>query len=108
MVRRCASFALGLALIMALWFAMAHVPHRKITDHSNGFSAPCESTPTVAETVYEAIAVPTIDATCPSGITEAAVNFAQRFCIDPISRTFPAPAPRAFPPLLHRPPPKNS
>ena len=108
MVRKCASLALGLALIVALWFAMAHLPHRKITDRSNGFSAPCERTPTVAATVYEAIAVSTIDVKCPLGITEAPANFAQRLCVDPVSRTVPAPAPRAFPPLLHRPPPENS
>src|SRR5260370_31880585 len=40
MVRKCASFAFGLALIVALGFAMVHA--LKIPGAFTGFSTPCE------------------------------------------------------------------
>ncbi len=42
MVRNCASFAFGLALIVALGFAMAHANPLKAPGGSTGFSTPCE------------------------------------------------------------------
>jgi len=41
-VRKCASFACGLALIVALGFAMAHAQPLKAPGGSTGFSTPCE------------------------------------------------------------------
>jgi hypothetical protein len=108
MVRKWASFTLGLALIVALGFAIAQVQPGKITSASNGFSAPCEPASSVLKSASETKAISTIHSTLLVGVGEEPVIFGQSPCVDPVPPIAPVPAPPAFPPLLRRPPPANS
>jgi hypothetical protein len=108
MVRKCADVAFGLALIVALGFAMAHAHALKTPGASNGFSAPCEPASPVFKAASELKAVSTIDSTYASENAEASAGVVRRFCVETVARAILPPAPRAFPPLFHRPPPANS
>src|ERR1017187_913805 len=107
MVRRCASFAFGLALIVVLGFAMAHARALKIPDASTGFSAPCEPA-SPAFKASESKAVSTIDSTYAAENAEGPAGVVRRNCVETVGRATAPPAPRAFPPLFRRPPPANS
>ena len=107
MVRKCASFAFGLALIVALSFAMAHAHPLKAPGGSTSFSTPCEPASPAFKATGESKVVSTIESTC------AAENAKTPACVVPGSRVetaraLPPAAPRSYPPLLHRPPPTNS
>jgi hypothetical protein len=106
MVRKCASFACGLALIVAVGFAMAHA--LKIPGACTGFSAPCEPASPVFKATSELKAVSTIDSTYAAENAEASAGVARRSYVETVARTITPPAPQAFPPLFHRPPPANS
>ena len=108
MVRKYASFAFGLALIVALGFAMAHAHALKIPGASTGFSAPCEPASPVFKAASELKAVSPIDSTYAAENAEASTGVARRSYVETVARAITLPAPRAFPPLFHRPPPANS
>ena len=108
MVRKFASFAFGLAVIVALGFAMLHAHQLKAPGGSTGFATPCLPASPAFHATSESKAVSTIDSTF------AAKNAGTPACVAPGSRVetalraIPPPAPRAYAPLLHRPPPANS
>ena len=108
MVRKCASLAFGLALIVALGFAMAHPHALKISGASTGFSAPCTPASPVFKAASELKAVSTIDSTYAAENAEVSTGVVRRSCVETVARAITHPAPRAFPPLFHRPPPANS
>jgi hypothetical protein len=108
MVRKCASFAFSLVLIVALGFAMARAHGLKVPGASIGFSAPCEPASPAFKAGGESKAVSTIDSTNAAENAEAPAGVARRSRVEKVGRTILPPAPRAFPPLLHRPPPANS
>src|SRR4051794_2197328 len=64
MVRKCATFAFGLALIVALSFAMAHAHPLKAPGGSTAFSTPCEPASPAFKATSESKLVSTIDPTC--------------------------------------------
>jgi hypothetical protein len=108
MVRKCASFAFGLALIVALGFAMAHAHPVKAPGGSTGFSTPCEPASPAFNAASGSKVVSTIDSTFvaeDAGVPAGAVRGSR---VEAVSRSIPPQAPGAYPPLLHRPPPANS
>jgi hypothetical protein len=108
MVRKCASFALALALIAALGFAMAHVQSLKAPGGSTGFSTPCGPASTAFKATSEAKLVSTIDSTSAAEKGGALAVAVGGSSIKAVSRSIPIRVLRAYPPLLHRPPPANS
>ena|SRR5947209_1712907 len=107
MVRKCATFAFGLALIVALGFAIAHAHVLRVPDGSCDFSAPCEPASVAFKAANESNAV-SIDSTFAAGNAEVTAGVVRTFLVETVARVVPPPAPLAFPPLLHRPPPANS
>src|ERR1035437_421111 len=108
MVRKWASFAFGLALIVVLGFAMAHAHALKNPGASTGFSTPCEPASPAFKAAGESKAVSTIDSTYAAENAEGPAGVVRRYCVETVARATAPPAPRAFPPLFHRPPPANS
>src|ERR1039458_2017331 len=108
MVRKCASFAFGLALIVALGFAMAHAHPLKTPGGSTGFSTPCEPASPAFKATSESKVVSMIDSTFAAENAGAPRGVARGPGGDAASRSIPPQAPVAYPPLLHRPPPVNS
>jgi hypothetical protein len=108
MVRKCASVAFGLTLIVALGFAMAHAHSLNTPGASTGFSAPCEPASPVFKAANELKVVSTIDSTYAAENAEGSAGVVQRSCVEAVARAILPPAPLAFPPLFHRPPPANS
>ena len=108
MVRKCASFAFGLALIVALGFAMAHAQPLKAPGGSTGFCTPCEPASPAFKATSELKVVSTIDSTSAAENGGAPAGVVRGSRVEAVSRWIPPPAPRAYPPLLHRPPPANS
>ncbi len=107
MVRKCASFAFALALIVALGFAMVHAHPLKISG-SVFFSAPCEPVSAAFKAAGESKAVSTVESTFGGESAETSDGAVRRPRIETVAPTVSPAAPRAFPPLLHRPPPPNS
>jgi hypothetical protein len=108
MVRKCASFAFGLALIVALGFAMVHVHPLKAPGGSAGFSTPCEPASPAFKATSESKVVSTIDPIFVAENAGAPAGTVRGSYVEAVSRWIPPPAPGAYPPLLHRPPPANS
>ena len=108
MVRKCASFAIGLTLIVVLGFAMAHAHALKIPGASTGFSTPCEPASPAFKAASESTAVSTIDSTYAAEKAEGPAGVVRGYCVETVARATVPPAPRAFPPLFDRPPPANS
>jgi hypothetical protein len=108
MVRKCASFAFGLALIVALGFAMAHAHPLKAPGGSTGFSTPCEPASPAFKATSESKVISTIDSTFAADNAGTPAGVARRSRVEAVSQSSPPPAPTAYPPLLHRPPPANS
>lgn len=108
MVRKCASFAFGLALIVALGFAMAHAQPLKAPGGSTGFSTPCEPAPPAFKATSESKLVSTIDSTFAAENAGAPAGVAAGSRVEAVSRSNPPQVPGAYPPLLHRPPPAPS
>ena len=107
MLRKAASLSFGLALIVALAFAFLHAKPPKVP-HSIGFSTPCEPASPALKAASASKAVSRIDSTFAAENAEALDSVARRSRVETVAPTIPPPAPQAFPPLLHRPPPANS
>jgi hypothetical protein len=108
MARKGASFAFGLALIVALGFAMAHAHALKAPDGFTGFSTPCEPASPAFNATSESRVVSTIDSTFAAEYAGAPAGVVRGYRVEAVSRPILPPAPAAYPPLLHRPPPANS
>ena len=108
MVRKCASFGFGLALVVALGFAMVHAHPLKAAGGSTGFSTPCEPASPLFKAASESKVVSTIDSTFAAENAGAPAGVVRGSHVEAVSRSIPPPAPGAYPPLLHRPPPANS
>ena len=108
MIRKCVSFAFALPLIMALGLAMEHVHAHKFTDASIRFSAACEPASPAFKAADPSKTVSRTDSTFHAENGEAPVGVMRRARFGTVARAIPPPAPRTFPPLLHRPPPGNS
>src|ERR1017187_3122058 len=108
MVRKCASFAFGLALIVVFGFAMAQAHALKIPGDSTGFSTPCEPASPAFKATSESKAVSMIDSTFAAENAGAPGGVVRGSRVAAVSRSLPPQAPVAYPPWLHRPPPVNS
>src|SRR5258708_39552617 len=108
MIRKCASFAFALPLIMALGVAMAHADAHKFPDASLRFSAPCEPASPAFKAADQSKAVSRIDSTFHAENGEAPAGVMRRARFGTFARAIPPPAPRTFPPLWHRSPPANA
>ena len=108
MVRKCASFAFGLALIVALGFAMVHPHPLKALGGSTGFSTPCEAASPAFKATSESKVVSTIDSAFATENAGAQAGAVREPRIQAVSWSIPPQAPGTYPPLLHRPPPANS
>jgi hypothetical protein len=104
MVRKAASLLLGLALFVALGFALAHVQTLKAPATSE-FSAPCESAPPSFKAAGEAKVVSSLDWCFGADTAQAPGGIARRWRAEAAISPTPGSAPRAFPPLFRRPPP---
>ncbi len=80
MVRKCATFAFGLALIAVLGFAGAHAHALKIPGASIDFSAPCEPASPAFKASSESKAVSTIDSTHATVSAEGPACVVGRYC----------------------------
>ena len=107
MIRKAASFFVGLALILAIGSAIAHATPLR-TSGSIGFSAPCEPASPAFKAAGEGKTVATIDPAFAVGAAETQPVVLPSFRVATFEQTFPPPAPWAFPPLLNRPPPVYS
>jgi hypothetical protein len=108
MVRKCASFAFGLVLVVALGLAMAHTHPLKAPGGSTNFSTPCEPASPAFKATSESKVVSTIDSTFATENAGAPAGVVRESRIQAVSWSIPPQAPGAYPPLLHRPPPANS
>jgi hypothetical protein len=108
MVRKCASFVFGLALVVALGFAMVHSHPLKAPGGSTGFSTPCEAASPVFKATSESKVVSTIDSIFAAENAGAPAGVVRGSRVEAVSRSIPPPAPGGYPPLFHRPPPANS
>jgi len=108
MVRKCARFAFGLALVVVFGFAMAHAHALKVPGASIGFSTPCEPVSPAFKAASESKTVSTVDSTYAPENAEGPGGVVRGYCVETVARATAPPAPRAFPPLFHRPPPANS
>ena len=108
MVRRCAAFVLGLALIAAIGFAMSHAHPLKAPGTSIGFSVPCEpATPAFQAASDTNVVSTTLWSVAP--VRSAAVSEVwPAGWVEAISTSVAVPSPAVYPPLLRRPPPVNS
>ena len=107
-VRKCLSFAFGLALIVVLAFAMAHAHPLKAHGGSTGFSTPCEPVSPAFKVASESKLVSTIESTCATECALAPAGVVGGSRVEALSWSIPPQVPGAYPPLLHRPPPANS
>jgi hypothetical protein len=108
MVRKFGSFAFGWVLIVVLGFAMAHAHPLKAPGGSINFSAPCLPVSPAFKATSESKAAATIDSTFAVENAEAPVRVVPGSHVETVLGAIPPPAPQAYPPLLHRPPPPNS
>lgn len=108
MLRKCASFAFGLALIVALDFAMAYAHPLKAPGGSTGFSTPCEPASPAFKAASEARLVSTIDSIFATENAVAPPGVVRRSRVEAVSRAILPLVPGAYPPLWHRPPPAHS
>ena len=105
-MRRGVSFAFGVALIVALGYAVSHAHALKVSD-SIGFSAPCAPASQAFKAAAEAKHVSTTDSTFAAKRAGAPAVVGRRSGFATVARTIPLPTPQVFPPLWHRPPPAN-
>ena len=108
MVRKCASFAFGLALIVALGFAMTHAHPLKAPGASIGFSTPCEPASPAFKATSESKVGSAFDSTFAAENAGAPARVVRASRVEAVSRPILPPAPASYAPLLHRPPPANS
>ena len=105
-MRKGVSFAFGVALIVALGYAVSHAHALKVSD-SIGFSAPCAPASQSFKAAAEAKHVSTTDSTFAAKRAGASAVVARTSGLATAAWAILLPAPQAFPPLLHRPPPAN-
>ena len=96
MVRKCASFAFGLALIVALGFAMAHAQPLKAHGGSTGFSTPCEPASPASKATSALKVVSTIDSNSPAENAGAPTSVVRGSRVEAISSSIPPTAPLAY------------
>jgi hypothetical protein len=108
MIRRCASFAFGLVLVVALGLAIAHAHPLKGPGGSTSFATPCVPASPAFKATSESKVVSTIDSTFATENAGASAGVVRESGIQAVSWSIPPQAPRAYAPLLHRPPPANS
>jgi len=106
MVRRCAAVAIAMALIVTLGVAIADAHTSKAPD-SAVISLPREpaSPGFRAEDGSEAVAMK--DWTGPFENAEAPANLVRKSSVETFAWMMAIATPRAFPPLLDRPPPNS-
>lgn len=107
-VRKCASFAFGLALVVALGFEMTHPHPLKASSVSTGFSTPCVPASPAFKATSESKVASTFDSTFAAETAGAPARVGRASRVEPVSWPILPPALAAYPPLLHRPPPTNS
>jgi hypothetical protein len=107
MVRKCASLVLGLALIVAAGFAMAHAHPLKAPGGSTGFSTPCEPASPAFQAGESTVVAP-VDSAFPAEHPGAPTGAVRGSRVEAVSRSVPALTTNAYPPLWHRPPPASS
>jgi hypothetical protein len=108
MFRKSVSFVLGLALIVALGLAIARAEALKASA-SLRVSVPCEpASPGIKTPAGESVVVLTVEASFATESLNLPAAVARRSQIEMVARAISPPAPLAFPPLLHRPPPTNA
>src|SRR6516164_9383705 len=100
MMRRGVSFAFGVALIVALGYAISHAHALKVSD-SIGFSAPCAPASQAFKAAAEAKHVSTTDSTFAAKRAGAPAVVGRRSGFATVARTIPLPTPQVFPPLWH-------
>lgn len=108
MVRKCATFALGLTLILALHRAVTHAHPLKVPIASSGFSTPCEPALPAWKATFESPVVSTFDSIFAASNAAAPAVLERAFRFQAVAKPIPRPASPDFPPLFHRPPPANS
>lgn len=108
MVRKCATVAFGLALIVSLGFAMVHAHPLKAPGASIGFSTPCEPASPAFKAASESKVVSTPDSTSVAENAGTPAGAVRASRVEAVSPSIPPQAPWAYLPLLNRPPPANS
>jgi hypothetical protein len=107
MVRRCAVVAIAIALIVTLGVAIAHAHTSKAPD-STVISLPREPASPGFRAAGGSEAVAMKDWTAAFENAEAPANLVRKSSAEIFAWMMVIPTPRAFPPLLDRPPPSNS
>ena len=105
-VRKCASFAFGLLLLVVLGFAISHAYALKVPSLSAGLSTPCQPAPPAF--AGESKVVSTIDSIFVAQSVNARAGLVRGPHVEAVSRAIPSRAPGTCRPLLYRPPPANS
>jgi len=108
MLRKWASIAFGLAVVIALGIAMAQACPAQPLGSASGFSSPCEPASPAFQAASATIAVSTLDSTYALESVAGAVCLVGRHGGVAAERAAVPPAPRTFPPLFRRPPPQHS
>jgi hypothetical protein len=107
MLRKGVSLVLGLALMVALGLAIARAEALKASA-SLRFSVPCKpASPAIKTPVGESGVVLTVEASFATESVNLPAAVARRSHSEKVARAI-SPAPLAYPPLLHRPPPANA
>jgi len=108
MIRKCASIALGIALVFALSYAMAHAQPLKAHGGSVVFSAPCEPASPTIKAKCESEVISTVDSIVSAETAEALDGILRAFCVEAAGCPLAAQSALTYVPLLRRPPPLNS
>jgi hypothetical protein len=108
MVRRCATIAFGIALIVALSYAMTHAQPLKAHGGSVGFSRPCEPASSTFKAKSESEVVSTVDSIFAAETAEAPHHIPRALRGEAGGWLVAPQAPLTYAPLLRRPPPLNS
>jgi len=108
MVRKYATFAFGLALIVALCLTMVPAHSLKSAPRFTACSNPCDPALPAFQDTTESKVVSTVDATFAVENARATARISGASRMETVLPPLPPSAPAAYPPALHRPPPFNS
>jgi hypothetical protein len=108
MIRKYATFAFGLALIVALGLTIVPARSLKSAPRFTACSNPCDPALPAFQDSTESKAVSTIDATFAVQNARVTARLTGASPIEAVVRPLPPSVPSAYPPTLHRPPPFNS
>jgi len=108
MIRKCASIALGIALVFALSYAMAHAQPLKAHGGSVVFSAPCEPASPTIKAKCESEVISTVDSIVSAALVCVPDGALRGFRAEFAAWVMAPQAPLTYAPLLRRPPPVNS